>query len=72
MANNPRGERGSSLDKQYSGYCWNNGEKENEWKYAIPNFNILEGDCDFRITWRGETCALKLYPVEMWTYLKRD
>jgi hypothetical protein len=67
-----RAERGPSLDKQYSGYCWNSGEKENEWEYTIPNFNILEGDCDFRITWRGETCTLKLHPVEMWTYLKRN
>jgi hypothetical protein len=71
--NNPRrGERGISLDKQYRGYRWNDREKEAEWEYAIPNFNILEGDCDVRITWRGETCTLKLYPVEMWTYLKRD
>ncbi|MDR2731567.1 MAG: hypothetical protein LBB81_11815, partial [Treponema sp.] len=61
-----------SLDKNYTGYRWNGREKENGWEYQIPNFNILEGDCDFRITWRGETCALKLYPVEMWTYLKRD
>jgi hypothetical protein len=33
---------------------------------------MLEGDCDFRITWQGETCTLKLHPVEMWAYLKRD
>ncbi|MDR1216334.1 MAG: hypothetical protein LBK25_06605 [Treponema sp.] len=70
--NNPRGERGLPLDKQYRGYFWNGGEKETEWEYTISNFNILEGDCDLRITWQGETCTLKLYPVEMWTYLKRD
>jgi hypothetical protein len=69
---NLRSERGPSLDKHYRGYSWNDGEKENDWEYAIPNFNILEGDCDFRISWRGETCVLKLYPVEMWTYVKRD
>ncbi|MDR0585079.1 MAG: hypothetical protein LBG57_12160 [Treponema sp.] len=68
----PRAERGPSPDKQYSGYYWNAGERENGWRYTIPNFNILEGDCDFRITWQGETCTLKLYPVEMWTYLKRN
>jgi hypothetical protein len=66
------GVRGASLDKGYSGYYWNNGEQEGGWKYAIPNFNILEGDCDFLITRNGETCALKLYPVEMWTYIKRN
>jgi hypothetical protein len=65
-------ERGLSQDKQYSGYCWSSCEKENGWEYTIPNFNILEGDCDFRISWRGETCTLKLYPVEMWSYLKRN
>ncbi|MDR2049828.1 MAG: hypothetical protein LBP69_10275, partial [Treponema sp.] len=64
--------RGPSLDKHYSGYYWNGGERESGWEYAIPNFNILEGDCDLYITWRDEICTLKLYPVEMWTYLKRD
>jgi hypothetical protein len=65
-------ERGPSLDKQYGGYQWIGGGKEEGWKYTIPNFNILEGDCDFHISWQGETCTLKLYPVEMWTYLKRN
>jgi hypothetical protein len=72
MEDKPRGERGPSLDKAYRGYYWKGGEQEAGWEYAIPNFNILEGDCDFSVTWQGETCALKLYPVEMWTYLKRD
>jgi hypothetical protein len=67
----PGGGRGASLDKAYGGYYWKGGEKEEGWEYAIPNFNILEGDCDFLIKRRGETCALKLYPVEMWTYIKR-
>jgi hypothetical protein len=72
LANQPAG-RGPSLDKHYSGYYWRNSrERENAWEYAIPNFNILEGGCDLRITWRNETCTLKLYPVEMWTYLKRN
>jgi hypothetical protein len=65
-------ERGLSWDKSYSGYYWNGGKKEQEWEYIIPNFNMLEGDCDFQILWRGETCTLKLYPLEMWTYLKRN
>jgi hypothetical protein len=68
----PLSGRGPSLDKYYSGYYWNGGEMESGWEYAIPNFNILEGDCDFLISRRGETCTLKLHPVEMWTYLKRD
>jgi hypothetical protein len=68
----PRGERGPSLDKEYSGYYWSGGEREEGWEYGIANFNILEGDCDFLIKRRDETCALKLYPVEMWTYIKRN
>jgi hypothetical protein len=68
----PQAERGLSPDKQYRGYCWNDDEQEDGWEYEIPNFNLFEGDCDFRISWQGETCTLKLYPVEMWTYLKRS
>jgi hypothetical protein len=67
-----RGERGTSPDKRFSGYWWNNNEKEYGFAYEISNFNILEGDCDLRITWHAETCTLKLHPVELWTYLKRD
>ncbi|MDR3123708.1 MAG: hypothetical protein LBU16_08030 [Treponema sp.] len=66
------GERGTSMDKSYRGYWWAKGAKENDWEYTIPNFNILEGSCDFLISFQDETCALKLHPVEMWTYLKRE
>jgi hypothetical protein len=66
------GRRGLSFDKSYAGYRWNGKEVEYGWEYKIPNFNILEGDCDFHISLHGETCVLKLHPVEMWTYLKRD
>jgi hypothetical protein len=66
------GERGKSLDKNYRGYWWTGGTREDGFMYEIPNFNILEGGCDFRILFRNETCVLKLHPVEMWTYLKRD
>jgi hypothetical protein len=71
-AGGPLAERGPSPDKQYHGYLWNGNEQENDWEYGIPNFNILEGDCELRISRRGETCTLKIHPVEMWTYLKRN
>ncbi|MDR2517583.1 MAG: hypothetical protein LBC88_09430 [Spirochaetaceae bacterium] len=67
-----RGERGASLDKEYAGFRWTGGERETKTEYRILNFNILEGDCDLRISRGGEECTVKLYPVEMWTYLKRD
>ena len=66
------GERGHSSDRSLTGYWWNGDEKEADVKYDIPNFSILEGSCDLRISLREETCILKLHPVEMWTYLKRD
>jgi hypothetical protein len=67
-----RGERGPLPDKRLRGYWWNGDTREAGWEYEIPNFNILEGSCDLRVTWQGETCVLKLHPVELWTYLTRN
>jgi hypothetical protein len=67
-----RGERGPSLDRSFAGFRWIEGVQEPGWEYEIPDFNILEGPCSFRITQGTETCAMTLYPVELWTYLKRD
>jgi len=67
-----KSERGQSLDKSYSGFWWNGNDKEIELEYQIPNFNILEGDCYLIITRQNESCTLKLHPLEMWTYHKRD
>ncbi|GHU88013.1 hypothetical protein FACS189476_04400 [Spirochaetia bacterium] len=67
-----RGERGQSPDVSLRGFFWNENEKEADWEYEIPNFNILEGSCDLRITKNGETGVIKLHPVELWTHLKRD
>jgi hypothetical protein len=50
-------------------YDWT---ENTEWFYEIPNFNILEGGCEFRVTKGGETCVLLLHQVEMWSYLRRD
>jgi len=69
---NKKGRRGSSPDKGYSGFSWKDNEMENDWEYKIPNFNILEGDCELHITWRTETCVIKLHPLEMWAYYRRD
>ncbi|MDR1618736.1 MAG: hypothetical protein LBS06_06800, partial [Treponema sp.] len=70
--NGGRGERSRSLDTRLSGYRWNGDERDSEYVYEIPNFNILEGSCEFRITRGNESCALILHPVELWTYQKRD
>jgi hypothetical protein len=70
--NNGKGERGQSLDTRLSGYRWNGDKKDTECVYEIPNFNILEGSCEFRITRGSETCILTLHPVEIWNYQKRN
>jgi hypothetical protein len=66
------GGRGETLDRAFRGFWWNGGGKEPGVVYEIPNFNILEGSCDLRITRGEETCVLTLHPVELWTYQKRD
>jgi hypothetical protein len=65
------GQRGETLDRAFRGFWWNGGEREDETIYEIPDFNILEGSCELRITRGDETCGLTLYPVELWTYQKR-
>jgi hypothetical protein len=66
------GERGKTLDVALRGFQWNGRDKEYDAVYEIPNFNILEGSCELRITKQDEVCSLTLYPVELWTYQKRD
>ncbi|MFP3091153.1 hypothetical protein LQZ21_12590 [Treponema sp. TIM-1] len=66
-----RGERGLSPDIPMRGKLWFGDTMEAEWEYEIPNFNILEGSCFLRISWREETCTLILHPIEVWTYLRR-
>ncbi|MDR1142730.1 MAG: hypothetical protein LBK77_00745, partial [Spirochaetaceae bacterium] len=66
------GERAVSLDTRLRGFRWTNNERDPEYVYEIPNFNILEGKCELRITRGEETCVLTLHPVELWTYQKRD
>jgi hypothetical protein len=67
-----RGERGPSMDRAFRGFRWTGDLQEPDWSYEIPDFNILEGPCSFRVTRGGETCTMILHPVELWTYLKRD
>lgn len=66
------GARGKTLDAAFSGYWWKGTEKEGGVVYEIPDFNILEGSCQLRITRGAEVCQATLYPVELWTYHKRD
>jgi hypothetical protein len=66
------GERAASLDTRFRGYRWRGNEKDLEGVYEIPNFNILEGKCEFRIIRGEEACVLTLHPVELWTYQKRN
>jgi hypothetical protein len=67
-----RGQRSESQDTRLRGWRWNGGEKDGEYAYEIPNFNILEGKCELNITRGDERCVVTLHPVELWTYQKRD
>ncbi|MDR1894116.1 MAG: hypothetical protein LBQ61_05400 [Spirochaetales bacterium] len=66
------GKRGEPPVTAFRGFWWNGYEKEDDVVYEIPNFNVLEGSCELRISRQGEVHSLTLYPVELWTYQKRD
>jgi hypothetical protein len=72
QAGEDSGQRGESPDTPFRGFWWNGYDKEYDAVYEIPNFNILEGSCELRISKQGEVYCLTLYPVELWTYQKRD
>jgi len=38
---------------------------------SIPDFMMSNGDCTLRITSGGETADIKMYPVEIWSYMYR-
>lgn len=38
---------------------------------SIPDFMMSDGDCTLRITLGGETADIKMYPVEIWSYMYR-
>ena len=38
---------------------------------SIPDFMMSDGDCTLKFTLGGETADIKMYPVEIWSYMYR-
>ena len=43
----------------------------NEMALSIPDFMMSDGDCTLKFTLGGETADIKMYPVEIWSYMYR-
>jgi hypothetical protein len=66
-----RGARGPRLDRALAGSLWNDGKKEPDLAFSIPDFSIREGSSTLRVSSGGESVDLALHTVDMWTYVKR-
>lgn len=42
-----------------------------ELSMSIPDFMMSDGDCTLRLTLGNETADIKMYPVEIWSYMYR-
>lgn len=68
------GTRGASLEATLRGSLWLDGGMDEELSFRVPDFSVREGSCHLEISLvsePGEPVALDLYPVDMWTYMKR-
>ena len=45
--------------------------EESEMALSIPDFMMSDGDCTLKFTLGGETADIKMYPVEIWSYMYR-
>jgi hypothetical protein len=63
--------RGQKKEFAYSGSMWNNGVREAELSFSIPDFPMSEGSCHLVVKYRDEERTIKLFPVETWTYMTR-
>jgi len=43
----------------------------NEMALSIPDFMMSDGDCTLKFTLGSETADIKMYPVEIWSYMYR-
>lgn len=71
------GSRGPRLESTLSGSLWLDGGRVEELSFRVPDFAVREGPCRLEVRLAreprlaGDTVALDLYPVDMWTYMKR-
>lgn len=71
------GSRGASLEASLRGSLWLDGGMDEELSFRVPDFSVREGSCHLEVRLADEprladgTVVLDLYPVDMWTYMKR-
>jgi hypothetical protein len=66
-----KGARGAKQERAYSGSLFSGGARDEDISFEIPDFSLTEGECRLLARSGGESAAIGLYPVELWTYLKR-
>jgi hypothetical protein len=67
-----KGPRGPIADVNLRGSLLKDGQVVSDWTFEIPDFNILEGSCTLVIKRGKERASIIFYPVEAWTYHKRE
>lgn len=62
---------GPSQKLRFSGSLWQEGHRIPELTCTIKDFIMSEGACTLELSYRDETKAITLHPVEMWSYMFR-
>ena len=62
---------GPSQKLCFSGSLWQEGHRIPELTCTIKDFIMSEGACTLELSYRDETKAITLHPVEMWSYMFR-
>lgn len=62
---------GPSQTLQFTGALWQNGHRIPEIACTVRDFFMSEGACILELSYRDETKAVTLHPVEMWSYMFR-
>lgn len=63
---------GTSQHLQFSGSVWQEGRHIPEITCTISDFIMSEGACTLELSYKDETKAITLHPVEMWSYMFRN
>lgn len=69
------GSRGPRLESALAGSMWLDGGRVDDVAISTPDFSVREGGCSLELRAAGGeeegVARLALYPVDMWTYMRR-
>ena len=69
------GSRGPRLESALAGSIWLDGARVGDVAVSTPDFSVREGGCSLELRAAGGAdegvARLALYPVDMWTYMRR-